>query len=421
MKRSLSIILALVFALSATAQKELKALRGYVKANNATEALKEAARLEKDSTFALAAADKAGLLPTLYDLTLQANLITERQQNEKMYLKQQADTTALFQSIYGIFQSARRCHEAEVRERFQLAAAYAKEGKTAKADKTRSRYERPQSIILCQRFPNLLTGARYFFARQKWAEAEQLANIATLTASDTAYWAAKPMLPQVSEADLSQMAYISLASAYKQQHYADAMAQAEAALRDTTAHADVLEYLATSAAQLGDTTQYVNFLLEGMIDYPDDSRFFLQLYRHHYRHSQFDEALQLAERQLQHRDSTLYREARMIALYQLKRYDDVLADATTILQKDSTSHVSYYYTGAAYCQKARAVQLPTNRNSRSYRQLLRQRKDFYQQAREPMETYRRLQPERVGYWKPFLYDIYLALNMGKEFEEIQNL
>ena len=38
-----------------------------------------------------------------------------------------------------------------------------------------------------------------------------------------------------------------------------------------------------------------------------------------------------------------------------------------------------------------------------------------------METYRKLAPEAKQKWGPALYRIYLRLNMGKQFEEMDNL
>jgi hypothetical protein len=38
-----------------------------------------------------------------------------------------------------------------------------------------------------------------------------------------------------------------------------------------------------------------------------------------------------------------------------------------------------------------------------------------------MERYRQMAPEQKAKWLPALYTIYLNLNMGKEFEEIDRL
>ena len=38
-----------------------------------------------------------------------------------------------------------------------------------------------------------------------------------------------------------------------------------------------------------------------------------------------------------------------------------------------------------------------------------------------METFRKLAPEQQTKWVPALYAIYLNLNMGREFEEIDKM
>jgi hypothetical protein len=45
----------------------------------------------------------------------------------------------------------------------------------------------------------------------------------------------------------------------------------------------------------------------------------------------------------------------------------------------------------------------------------------YQKARTYMERYRMMMPEEKQKWGPALYRIYLNLNMGKQFDEIDRL
>jgi hypothetical protein len=47
--------------------------------------------------------------------------------------------------------------------------------------------------------------------------------------------------------------------------------------------------------------------------------------------------------------------------------------------------------------------------------------DYYQRARTYMEYYRLLMPKEEEKWAPVLYRIYLNLNLGKQFDEIDRL
>ena len=46
---------------------------------------------------------------------------------------------------------------------------------------------------------------------------------------------------------------------------------------------------------------------------------------------------------------------------------------------------------------------------------------YYVQARTPFERLRELQPDRKDIWATPLYRIYLNLNMGKEFDEMEKV
>jgi len=46
---------------------------------------------------------------------------------------------------------------------------------------------------------------------------------------------------------------------------------------------------------------------------------------------------------------------------------------------------------------------------------------MYSKARPYMERYRQLMPDDRKRWAPALYRIYLNLNLGKQFEEIDKL
>ena len=72
----------------------------------------------------------------------------------------------------------------------------------------------------------------------------------------------------------------------------------------------------------------------------------------------------------------------------------------------------YYNAGTCYLNKA--LKLHPLREKK-------QLKATYQKARHYMERYRQLAPEQKQKWGPALYRIYLNLNMGKQFDEIDRL
>ena len=66
----------------------------------------------------------------------------------------------------------------------------------------------------------------------------------------------------------------------------------------------------------------------------------------------------------------------------------------------------------------RIHELEKKNQPRLYRRQLTQ---LYTDARPYMEAYRKLAPNDQEHWAPALYRIYLNLNMGKQFEEIDRL
>ena len=71
--------------------------------------------------------------------------------------------------------------------------------------------------------------------------------------------------------------------------------------------------------------------------------------------------------------------------------------------------------------KATQVQLPANALSKAYTQALKQQQAYYREAETSLEAYRTLAPNLQKRWAPLLYKVYLALNEGKKFAEIEKI
>ena len=89
----------------------------------------------------------------------------------------------------------------------------------------------------------------------------------------------------------------------------------------------------------------------------------------------------------------------------LKVSDQLIAIAPNLAE-------AYFNAGTSY------VNLALKLNERKDKKQIRQ---LYQKARPYMEQYRKLMPKEKEKWGPALYRIYLNLNMGKQFDEIDQL
>ena len=105
----------------------------------------------------------------------------------------------------------------------------------------------------------------------------------------------------------------------------------------------------------------------------------------------------------------------------LKQNDQTIKNGEQALACDSTLFRAHLYIGRAYYRKARAIQLPLSIRSAGYKEALQQQKEFYEKARPHLEIYRTKAPQDLQEWQPLLYEVYLKLNLGKEFESISQI
>lgn len=92
-----------------------------------------------------------------------------------------------------------------------------------------------------------------------------------------------------------------------------------------------------------------------------------------------------------------------------------------MLQVDSANVEANYYIGASYAAKALQLKLPDNALKSDYKKAHEQQKSYYREAEPYLERYKELAPDSKNRWAPLLYKVYLGLNRGKKFAEIEKL
>ena len=126
-----------------------------------------------------------------------------------------------------------------------------------------------------------------------------------------------------------------------------------------------------------------------------------------------DSALSVVNHVLAYNDSSLlYRYAKSTVLFNMGRYDECIALSDSLIQLNDSLPEPYYNAGTSYLNKA------LNIHPLREKKLLRA---TYQKARPYMERYRLLAPDQKQKWGTALYRIYLNLNMGRQFDEIDHL
>ena len=167
---------------------------------------------------------------------------------------------------------------------------------------------------------------------------------------------------------------------------------------------------------------FQHWLKQGLQHFPDHQPFFARLTDYLTDHQDYKAVLELSNAMLQ-RDSNevCYRMAQAMALLNLKQYDEAIEAAEKTLALDSTLVEMDYGIGLAYVEKAEQVQLPDNAYSKAYKAAKQKQRDFYAVAETHLEIYRKARPESAARWAPLLYKVYLNLNRGTKFAEIERI
>ena len=151
--------------------------------------------------------------------------------------------------------------------------------------------------------------------------------------------------------------------------------------------------------------------------FPTYPYFFPRLADHYKALGDNDKMLQLAEIGLRKSpDNALFLLAKSIALLNMNRYEECIDVSKKMIATNKEQAEPYYNIATCYLNQALALE-QLNEPRKYHEQLVK----LYSDACPNMEKYRQLAPNESQRWGPALYRIYLNLNKGKQFEEIDRL
>lgn len=396
--------LAFLFAItlvsvSVSGQKEYKTIRSSLKSKNGDAALKTVQECQKN--------DKFKEDPELYHYGFEAYVRKNNTLNEQAYLKQKVDTAALFNSVYGLFEYALRCDTFD--------------SKPNAKGKVKIRYRKAHESVLRRMYSNLNNGGVYFLAKSNFADAYKFLSMYINAPSYPVFGG------KASKKDSIQSiraAYWATVCAYQLKDTAKFFTYHERALADTVYRIKELELATEMYGLKGDTQAKINTLQTGMNEYPTNYYFFMNLLDYYNEQNQYEKALELANTMLEHDPrsiTALY--GKSLVFLKMKRYDDCITISQSIIQSDSTYTEAFYNTGASYYAKAVELdnQVKADMGMNEMRNIKREVDKLYRSALPYLEQYRTLAADRTDRWGKPLYRIYLSLNMGEKFEEIDKL
>lgn len=386
------VLLASVFAVDAPAQKAFRKIRQALKSAQYDEAIKQVDQCAQDSTL--------NSIPKLYNYAVDAYRGISDVENEKIYLKQAYDTARFFNSVKSMFDYALKCDEKEI-------------------EKGRFRFRNRNRELLLSHYPNLRIAGRYYYRKHDYTTALPYLEMYVKAASSPLLagtdWARlDPWMPYIG--------YLSLKSCYRVKRYDDVLRYAELALQDSLHRGSTLYYMALTSRIKGNDGDYERFLRAGLTLAPGSPFFFTNLTDFYLKEGKTDVALALTDSMLRTKpDSPLYLYGKSLALMSAEHYAESIEAAKQALEFDEDLAEAYYVVGVCYYNLAVRMVRPDHVDMELYRKTHAQIRDYYAKARPYLETFRRLAPDDSARWAPLLYRIYFSLNMGEQFEEIEQL
>lgn len=320
--------------------------------------------------------------------------------NEKLYLKQKYDTAAFYNLIRHLQEVAVELDALDMRP--------------DKKGKVRPSYRSENAQLLNALRINIYYGGTWWVRKGNYENGynffDDYLKAARLPLfEDYRYQRTDSLLPTA--------AYWATLCGFRMQNAERTLKHCQLALKDTSKAIFTMQYMCEAYKWQKNDSAYYTTLTEGYERYPEYPYFFPRLADYYAALGKYDKVLSLANRGLDiSQDNTLFLLAKSVALLNLEQYDECVETSRTLMELNDSLPEPYF--NIATCYLNRALTIEQEREPR--KNYLRLQK-LYREARPFMEDYRRMAPDDKKRWAPALYRIYLNLNLGKQFDEIDRL
>ena len=262
---------------------------------------------------------------------------------------------------------------------------------------------------------NLYNGGIWFLNKKKYPDAYKFFDCYIECAS-------QPMFKQYNygakDKHLPTAAYYAVYSGYKMKDPKATLHHSYEALKDTVHYNYMLQYLAETYMLEKDTARYVASLKEGFKRVPTFPYFFPRLVEYYVVRNQLDSAMTVVNEALTVvPDSDVYLAAKSNLLLEQGKLQDCIEVSKKVIEVNQKLGDPYYNAGICYFNLA----VEQDKNSHNSRKVKEQVEENYKKALPYLVKYREMEPKEQGKWAFPLYTIYLNLNMGKEFDEIDKV
>lgn len=386
--------LVLTASMSFAQKKELSQARSYIKSG------KDYDKAEKLMTDLIAKDSASRQNKKVYATWYESVLGQYQQINEKIYLQQKYDTATVYTLLNRMYRVAESLDSLDA--------------KPDEKGKVKLEYRKSNADQLDKLRRNLYFGGTYNVRRSKFKEAFGFFETYIDAARQplfTAYDYAK------NDSSMATAAYWATLAGYRMKDAERTLRYSNMALTDASRAVYIRQYICEAYLWQNNEEAYLKALEDGFEHHPEYAYFFPRLGDYYNKHGQIDKTLRLSNEALaKYPDRSLFLLAKSVALLELDRYDECIEVSNKLISKEPELPEPYF--NIATCYLNQALELEKKNEPRLYRQKLT---DLYTKARPHMEQYRQLAPKDQKRWAPALYRVYLNLNLGQQFEEIDRL
>jgi len=321
--------------------------------------------------------------------------------NRQAFLKKAPyDTAQFFNPLLAMYQHLEKCDSLDAlpNEKGKVNTSY-----TGSTNALRKKHRQ-----------NILNGGKFFLSKKNYDQAYNFLDYYyrySTNPSDT-------LLPQV--ANWAALSGYMVNKPERTLKYID-----EAILHAPQDQKAIMqEYKARSYQQQNNEGAWAAALSEGIKNYPAYDYFFVNTEDYLYQHRQFERGRAVADSLLKVvGNRALYWFAKSRMSLAENNYENCIEYSDSTIACDPNYTDAHYNKGISYLNLAVIAQENacndlTDPKCQEDRKTIQ---GFYLKAKPCMEMVRKLDPKNTERWASALYRIYLHLNMGKEFDEIEKI
>ncbi len=320
--------------------------------------------------------------------------------NEKIYLKEKYDTAKFFGLTQHLFEVAQALDSLDARP--------------DKKGRVRPRYREKNAQQLNTLRYNLYYGGTFQMNHRDYHQAYSYLSTYLDTDIQPLFkdynYAAKDSL-------MSQAAYWAMTCGYLVLRPDSVLHYADLALQYKPRQDYAMQYICEAYQWQHNDSLYAKNLRKGVETFPEHPYFFPRLADWYSSHEMPDSMLLLSDQVLKiNPDNQLVLLAKSVAQLHLGDDNGCIETSERLIALNDTLPEAYFNIATVHLNRALTIE-SENEPRKNHQRLT----TIYRQARPYMEAYRKLAPNEQRRWAPGLYRIYLNLNMGKQFDEIDRV